>query len=91
VESFLGSRMEQEAGGSDRLAAGGDGEARGGARAAAGSDRGVASCMTGDEEESPACSPLRLRPVSRLVFKDHSFPHYIAPNDRKLSLLLRSA
>jgi hypothetical protein len=58
VESLPGSSMEQQ-GGPAGAAAGGD------RVAAAGGAGAPAGRVTGDEEESPACSPLRLRPVSR--------------------------
>jgi hypothetical protein len=44
------------------------GAAAGGDRAAAGGAPGApAGRVTGEEEESPACSPLRLRPISRSI------------------------
>ncbi len=45
------------------------GAAAGGDRVAAGGAPGApAGRVTGEEEESPACSPLRLRPVSRSIY-----------------------
>jgi hypothetical protein len=62
AESLPGSSMEQQ-GGPAGAAAGGD-------RVAAAGGAGVpaAGRVTGEEEESPACSPLRLRPVSRSIY-----------------------